>query len=163
MGKLEVHDGDKGDSVSLHLRGPYARIFKVSNDGNLILDDLTHLNHTEAHFVAVARDSGSPPRETSVPVVVRFEDQLTQLSHQSRASENEKFTLTVVLGLLLTVFLIIISGLVIYICKDKKRRKSANSPSPSLDPGQDPRGLWASSSSQFHQAVHRYGQHITNP
>ena len=32
MGKLEVHDGDSGDSVSLHLRGPYARIFK----GNLL-------------------------------------------------------------------------------------------------------------------------------
>ena len=32
VGKLEVHDGDSGDSVSLHLRGPYARIFK----GNLL-------------------------------------------------------------------------------------------------------------------------------
>ena len=72
VGKLEVHDGDSGDSVSLHLRGPYARIFKVATNGDLVIDDLDHLNHTETQIIAIARDSGSPPRETSVPVVVRF-------------------------------------------------------------------------------------------
>ena len=72
VGKLEVHDGDKGDSVSLHLRGPYARIFKVATNGDLVIDDLDHLNHTETQIIAIARDSGSPPRETSVPVVVRY-------------------------------------------------------------------------------------------
>ena len=66
-----MHDGDKGDSVSLHLRGPYARIFKVATNGDLVIDDLDHLNHTETQIIAIARDSGSPPRETSVPVVVR--------------------------------------------------------------------------------------------
>ena len=40
--------------------------------GDLVIDDLDHLNHTETQIIAIARDSGSPPRETSVPVVVRF-------------------------------------------------------------------------------------------
>ena len=131
VGKLEVHDGDKGDSVSLLLRGPYARIFKIATNGDLVIDDLNHLNHTETQIIAIARDSGSPPRETSVPVVVRFVDNLKLLSKQSRSEANEKFTLTVVLGLLLTVFLVLCLGLVIYICKDRTKRK--NSPSPSLD------------------------------
>lgn len=118
----------------------YFRIFKVSNSGELVIDDLEHLNNTEAHIVAIARDSGSPPRETSVPVLVRFNDQLKKL--QSRAQDHDKFTLTVVLGLLLTVFLVICLGLVIYICKDKKNRKS--SPSPTLTSHQE-NGLWTSS------------------
>ena len=68
----------------------YFRIFKVSNSGELVIDDLEHLNNTEAHIVAIARDSGSPPRETSVPVLVRFNDQLKKL--QSRAQDHDKFT-----------------------------------------------------------------------
>ena len=53
------------------------------------------------------------------------------MSHQSRSGINEKFTLTVVLGLLLTVFLVLCLGLIIYICKDRTKRK--NSPSPSFE------------------------------
>ena len=56
---------------------------------------------------------------------------LKHLSHQSRSGINEKFTLTVVLGLLLTVFLVLCLGLIIYICKDRTKRK--NSPSPSFE------------------------------
>jgi len=153
VGKLEVHDGDTGDSVSLYLRGPYARIFKIATNGDLVIDDLDHLNHTETQIIAIARDSGSPPRETSVPVVVRFVDtHLKHLSHQSRSGINEKFTLTVVLGLLLTVFLVLCLGLSIYICKDRTKRK--NSPSPSFESeqhqqmnGNDPASLWRSPSS----------------
>ena len=134
VGKLEVYDGDRGDTFTLHLRGPYSRIFQVTNDGDLIIDDLSHLNNTEAHLVAIARDSGIPPRETSVPVVVRFSDTLLKLSsQQSRAKDSQRFTLTVVLGLLLSVFLIICLGLLVYICKDKKRQRKnspSNSPSP---------------------------------
>ena len=56
---------------------------------------------------------------------------LKHLSHQSQSGINEKFTLTVVLGLLLTVFLVLCLGLIIYICKDRTKRK--NSPSPSFE------------------------------
>ena len=88
-------------------------IFSVNDQGDLTLDDLDHLNTTETHLVAVAKDSGSPPRETSVPVLIRFgEDLFARYQTSTRDPDHEKFTLTVVLGLLLTVFLIIILGLV---------------------------------------------------
>lgn len=122
IGNLEVHDGDKGDKVSLHLKGPYARIFSISRDGELVISAIDHLNSTEAHLIAVAQDSGIPPRQTSVPIMVKFADRVSEKFRKSR-TEDEKFTLTVVLGLLLTVFLIVIVGLFAYICKQKKRRK----------------------------------------
>ena len=65
-------------------------------------------------------------------MILSFSDtHLKHLSHQSRSGINEKFTLTVVLGLLLTVFLVLCLGLIIYICKDRTKRK--NSPSPSFE------------------------------
>ena len=108
--------------MTLYLRGQYSRIFNINDNGDLTISDLKHLNNTEAHLVAIAKDSGSPPRETSVPVLVRFGEQIF-LQRKSHKTENEKFTLTVVLGLLLTIFLIVCMGLLIYICKDKKKRK----------------------------------------
>lgn len=43
VGKLEVHDGDKGDRVTLHLKGPYSRIFTVNNDGELAINDIGYV------------------------------------------------------------------------------------------------------------------------
>lgn len=123
IGNLEVHDGDKGDKVSLHLKGPYARIFSISRQGELVIDAIDHLNSTEAHLIAVAQDSGIPPRQTSVPIMVKFADRVSEKFRKSK--DDEKFTLTVVLGLLLTVFLIVIVGLFTYICKQKKRRRKS--------------------------------------
>ena len=40
MGTLEVFDGDKGDKISLELRGPIARIFDISRQGELIIKDI---------------------------------------------------------------------------------------------------------------------------
>ena len=40
MGTLEVFDGDKGDKISLELRGPFARIFDISRQGELIIKDI---------------------------------------------------------------------------------------------------------------------------
>ena len=143
VGKLEVHDGDKGDKVTLDLKGQNSRIFRINSDGDLSLNEVEHLNNTEAHLVAVARDSGHPPRETSVPVLVRFGREL--LLQRFQRKSDDKFTLTVVLGLLLTVFLIISVGLFVYICKDKKKRKS-NPNSVSNSPEMDPNGsarLWS--------------------
>ena len=148
VGNLEVHDGDKGDKVSLSLRGPHSRIFSLNDQGDLTIYDMEHLNTTETHLVAVAKDSGSPPRETSVPVVVRFSDDLFAKYQKSRSDpDHEKFTLTVVLGLLLTVFLVVILGLVVYICKDKKRHKSSSRTSPDSstvqgDPDPTSRSMW---------------------
>jgi len=40
LGKLDVHDGDKGDKVILELRGPFARAFEINNQAELIIKDL---------------------------------------------------------------------------------------------------------------------------
>ena len=40
LGNLEVFDGDKGDKVSLELRGSFARMFDVTRQGELIIKDL---------------------------------------------------------------------------------------------------------------------------
>jgi len=44
------------------------------------------------NLVVVAKDSGTPPRETSVPVVIHFPNQEVASLKQK---ENEAFTLTV--------------------------------------------------------------------
>ena len=61
--------------------------------GDLVIDDLDHLNHTETQIIAIARDSGSPPRETSVPVVVRFVGKKLHLRvDMVRTNHNELLT-----------------------------------------------------------------------
>ncbi len=40
VGVLQVHDGDKGDAVSLDIKGPDARIFRINKRGELFIDDL---------------------------------------------------------------------------------------------------------------------------
>ena len=40
VGNLEVHDGDKGDKVSLEIKGPFARVFSINEKGQLVIRDL---------------------------------------------------------------------------------------------------------------------------
>lgn len=40
LGKLDVHDGDKGDRVLLDIRGYSARAFHINPQGELVLKDL---------------------------------------------------------------------------------------------------------------------------
>ncbi len=40
VGKLEVFDGDKGDKVTIELKGPFARIFDINNKGELSISDM---------------------------------------------------------------------------------------------------------------------------
>ena len=67
---------------------------------------------TEAHVVVVAKDSGIPPRETSVPVVVHFPN---HRASELKAKEDEAFTLMVVFGLVLSVLFIVIVLMAAYI------------------------------------------------
>ena len=70
VGRVEVYDGDLGDSVSLTVTGPFSRVCGVSERGEIFIKDLGRLQGSTAHLVVVAEDSGSPPRRASVPVVV---------------------------------------------------------------------------------------------
>ena len=40
IGQLDVYDGDKGDKVNLDIKGPYARVFKINNRGELFIEDM---------------------------------------------------------------------------------------------------------------------------
>ncbi len=42
VGVLQVHDGDKGDEVTLDIKGPDARIFRINKRGELFIDDLKY-------------------------------------------------------------------------------------------------------------------------
>ena len=70
------------------------------------------MNVSEAHVVVVAKDSGIPPRETSVPVVVHFPN---HRASELKAKEDEAFTLMVVFGLVLSVAFIVILMMAVYI------------------------------------------------
>ncbi|KAF4533030.1 hypothetical protein B566_EDAN000722 [Ephemera danica] len=65
VGKVEVADGDYGDRIALELRGPAARAFSITEKGELLLARPELLNVSTAHLVAVAMDSGQPPRQVS--------------------------------------------------------------------------------------------------
>jgi hypothetical protein len=50
------------------------------------------LNFTDVHLIAVAKDSGTPPRESSVPVIVHLPN---HKKSELRQKEEETFTLMV--------------------------------------------------------------------
>ena len=43
VGKLDVYDGDKGDKTILDVRGPYARVFSIDQEGSLRIADLRYM------------------------------------------------------------------------------------------------------------------------
>lgn len=119
MGRLTVYDGDRGDRISVGLMGPDSRAFSVTTDGDLVLNDLDRLNSSVAHLVAVARDSGVPPRRSSVPITVKFPQQLLSAS---TAQAESSALLMIILGSMLGALLLVILTLGIYIKKHKKDR-----------------------------------------
>ncbi|XP_039300671.1 cadherin-87A-like, partial [Nilaparvata lugens] len=56
VGKVEAADGDRGDFITLSLRGPAARMFTIDDSGQIRIKDLSALNSSTAHLVAVATD-----------------------------------------------------------------------------------------------------------
>ena len=80
----------------------------------------------------VAKDSGIPARQTSVPVIVHFPS--GSVSAQPRSLEQNVFMVTLVLGLISGLLLIVIFSMLVYICKSKKgSRLHPPSSTPSAD------------------------------
>ena len=78
----------------------------------------------EAHIVVVAKDSGIPARQTSVAVVVSFEERDGAYGrHLSGLNglEEDALTLAICLGLVVVLFFAVIMSLTVYICKNKVR------------------------------------------
>ncbi|XP_067014510.2 protocadherin beta-6 isoform X2 [Anabrus simplex] len=121
VGRVEAADGDRGDYVTLSLRGPAAKIFGVNEAGEIFITDMASLNTSTAHLVAVATDSGVPPRVASVPVIVHFPEALSSSWTPGGAS----FLLMVVFGALLGILALVIILLILYIYKHKRPKRSA--------------------------------------
>ena len=104
------------------------RFFTVISISNFVFNTtlfISYLNDSnEAHIVVVAKDSGTPARETSVPVVVTFEERDgTYGRHLSGINglEEDAVTLAICLGLVVILFFAVIMSLTVYICKNKVR------------------------------------------
>ncbi|KAF2362253.1 Cadherin [Trinorchestia longiramus] len=127
LGTVEVADGDTGDTIELTLLGDDARYFSIDSSlGQLRLLSLEGLNTSEAHLVVMARDSGNPPRQTSVPVTVKFPRALASASFQP----SWWFLLVLIFGGLLGVLILIVICLAVYIHKNKKFREDPSAALP---------------------------------
>uniref|UniRef100_A0A1B6EHK3 Cadherin domain-containing protein n=2 Tax=Cuerna arida TaxID=1464854 RepID=A0A1B6EHK3_9HEMI len=122
VGRVEVADGDRGDHVSLSLRGPSARMFSVDDSGEIRLRDLSLLNSSTAHLVAVATDNGLPPRQTSVPVIVHLPEAVVMRAGLSWPGSSH--TLVLIFASILGVLGLIIVILILYIHKNKQPKNS---------------------------------------
>uniref|UniRef100_A0A1B6C9V6 Cadherin domain-containing protein n=1 Tax=Clastoptera arizonana TaxID=38151 RepID=A0A1B6C9V6_9HEMI len=122
IGKVEAADGDRGDRVTLSLRGPAARMFYVDESGEIILRDLSALNSSTAHLVAVATDTGIPPRQTSVPVIVHLPEAVVMRAGISWPGANH--TVVLIFGSILGILGLIIIILIFYIHKHKQPKSN---------------------------------------
>ncbi|XP_066596729.1 protocadherin beta-10 isoform X2 [Prorops nasuta] len=128
IGKLEAADGDRGDKISLSLRGPDARSFEIKDNGELILRYPGPFNGSLARLVAVASDSGQPPRSSMIPIIVHM-PQTGSLPIAARAAPawlGSSVLLIAVFGAVLGLLGVVILILILYIYKHK-RPKSGGS------------------------------------
>ena len=83
----------------------------------------SYLNDSkEAFIVVVAKDSGTPARQTSVAVAVSFGEDSNKYGRRLSGFENledDALTLAVSLGLGVVVCLVVIVSLIVYICNNK--------------------------------------------
>ncbi|XP_030374147.1 protocadherin Fat 1 [Scaptodrosophila lebanonensis] len=122
IGKVEAADGDRNDKLELSLRGQHAGIFEIDAMGNIYMraEQLQNLNESTVHLIAIATDTGVPPRSTSVPVTVTMEGlTLAQSSWMWNKSMLGMF------GMIVGLFLMIIVALSCYIVRTKKQRKTS--------------------------------------
>ena len=55
LGKLDVSDGDKDDKISLEVVGEMSRVFRVTSEGDLLLDNVGYMRGERAHVLVVAQ------------------------------------------------------------------------------------------------------------
>ncbi|XP_076238326.1 protocadherin Fat 4-like Cad96Ca [Calliopsis andreniformis] len=128
VGKLEAADGDRDDKVSLSLRGPDARSFEIRDSGELILRSLSTINGSLARLVAVASDSGRPPRSSMIPVIVHIPNSgsLPIAARAAPAWLGSSVLLVAVFGAVLGLLGVIILALILYIYKHKRPKTSGS-------------------------------------
>lgn len=125
IGKLDVFDGDKLDTVTLTLRGSGSEMLYVNSSGDMFLRSgaLRALNSSVLHVVATAIDSGAPPRQTSVPVTVHVGGRLLQ----TRAgSEMGGAGVVVMFAAALAALALLVCALLLYIYRVRRRSKQSS-------------------------------------
>ncbi|KAM3957112.1 LOW QUALITY PROTEIN: protocadherin Fat 4-like Cad96Ca [Aphomia sociella] len=125
VGRLDVFDGDAPDTVSLTLRGPDAGMFYVNDAGELFLraDALAALNSSQLHVLATAVDSGAPPRQTSVPVLVHVSERLLR----ARGAHSHAAPALAAAAAALALLALLVCALLGYIYRVRRRSKQAAS------------------------------------
>ncbi|XP_031775715.1 protocadherin-16 isoform X3 [Apis florea] len=128
VGKLEAADGDRDDKISLSLRGPDARSFEIRDNGELILKSVATVNGSLARLVAVASDSGRPPRSSMIPVIVHVPNSgsLPIAARAAPAWLGGSVLLVAVFGAVLGLLGVIILVLILYIYKNKRPKTSGS-------------------------------------
>ncbi|XP_015587914.1 protocadherin Fat 4 [Cephus cinctus] len=128
VGRLEAADGDRGDRVSLSLRGPDARSFEIRDNGELILRSSGPFNGTIARVVAIASDTGRPPRSSMVPVIVHVPNSgsLPIAARAAPAWLGSSVLLVAVFGAVLGLLGVVILVLILYIYKHKRPKSSGS-------------------------------------
>ncbi|XP_052132956.1 uncharacterized protein LOC113206264 [Frankliniella occidentalis] len=127
VGQVEVADGDRGDHISLELRGDGAKMFEVTANGEIVLLDPTLANSSTVHMVAVATDTGIPPRQASAPVIVHLPEALVRSANVFAAGGTGVLVMAV-FGAVLGVLGIVIVALVLYIYKNKRPKSTGTPP-----------------------------------
>ncbi|XP_052846341.1 protocadherin-16 isoform X2 [Drosophila gunungcola] len=122
IGKVEAADGDRNDKLELSLRGQHAGLFEIDATGNIYMrpEQLQSLNESTVHLIAIATDTGVPPRSTSVPVSVTMEG-------LTLAQSGWNSNMLGMFGMIMGLFLMIIVALSCYIVRSRKQGKSAAS------------------------------------
>ncbi|KAG7199209.1 hypothetical protein KM043_018080 [Ampulex compressa] len=128
IGKLEAADGDRNDKISLSLRGPDARFFEIRDNGDLMIRSMSHFNGSLARLVAVASDSGRPPRSSMVPVIVHIPNNgiLPIAARAAPAWLGNGVLLVAIFGAILGLLGVIILVLILYIYKNKKPKSGGS-------------------------------------
>ncbi|KAL1140379.1 hypothetical protein AAG570_000311 [Ranatra chinensis] len=122
VGRVEAADGDRGDHITLSLQGPASRMFNIDENGIIYILDLSALNSSTVHLVAIATDTGIPPRQASVPVIIHLPEAVIW-----RSGVPNSMIMMAVFGAILGVLALIILILIVYIHKHKQP-KSKNQP-----------------------------------
>ncbi|XP_034941615.1 protocadherin-8 isoform X2 [Chelonus insularis] len=127
VGRLEAADGDRGDRVSLSLRGPDAQSFMLRDNGELILISPGPFNSTLARLVAVATDSGKPPRTSMIPLIVHLPNARAPIAARAAPSWlSGSVFLVAVFGVVLGLLGVVILILILYIYKQKRPKNDGS-------------------------------------
>ncbi|XP_055550526.1 protocadherin Fat 1 isoform X2 [Wyeomyia smithii] len=99
IGRVEAADGDVNDKIAYFIRGENSRFFHIDSKGQIWQKE----NFTTGkvlHLQAVAIDSGIPPKETAIPLLIDYQ----------RTEEKAIFwTPSIISGLVIICTLVILS------------------------------------------------------